>query len=1371
MKRIYQGKVTKVETLEQGSWKELPDWKAVLWRHHELFQDAVNYYTLALAALADSIEGNDDKSEAIKAWVARVKESWEQANRKAITFPGPHKRIASLLKIDPEKTGVNECLNAILQKCRADKEKRGAAIVKLLEEANKAGDLSQLCVGCLPWLCTGKGKLKATPDDVAAKQAACMNEIIIKVHECGGDDFDGLAGIVDPGFFLTNYPAEEKQHAEEGTVKLAMKYFDDLIRKKHPEWQSFRDEFKAAVEEKARKYPLRDPGRKTKGAFPYAVIFRYCPSKEIWEAFKKSTQSIYKAAKKGQNTGSATADPLAILRVDDEPPFDYFSNITMVGSPGGKEKRAVWFEYDLAAFVEAIKSPHRFYQDTQKRKEAITELRKKLEAMKGQGGKIDAIDEEEPGEYFGFERDKRIDLIRKLVTYTLGYLGEVNNPEDASDGGKIEYSISERTLRGFSGIKAQWRKLLGKNKSDESALLEVLAAEQTSHRDDFGSAALYRQLAKPEFQPIWRDAGSEPWHADDPLNAWLNYKKIQYELADKERSIRFTPAHAIHSPRYFIFPKTSSTSKKESTTRKQRGIKPSLLSKHIACTNENIAMQFTAGIVIRNAQRHLQPVPVRFTYSAPRLRRDRLRGNAGEDLFAVPWVQPMIAALGLSEPDRQNFANTRITLMPNTCDSPRYGEREMQLIFPVDANSDNLRAHVANGLSWDRQFNWGGGKTLSSLRWPYEEKPKKSPPQWWWEMTDMFSGLSVDLGQRDAGAFARLEIVHNQPAGTGRFIGETEGKKWFASVSRLGLFRLPGEDAVMWREASKKDKTAGPAFRAELSGEKGRRATADETDDASDLFRAFGVEEKDLMPDNWRNVLSFPEQNDKLLVAARRSQSRLARLHRWAWFFGDANNREAASNEISESNIWELAKLTKDGKQQELAELIPAQIHSLRQTIPGLLVRLANRILPLRGRSWEWKKHPQKTDCFILEQTGPAIQGIRIRGQRGISMERIEQISELRRRFQSLNQALRREIGKKAPARRDDSIPDCCPDLLDKLERIKEQRINQTAHLILSEALGLELAVPPGDKKMLREKRDVHGQYLQKRSPASFIVIEDLSRYRASQGRAPRENSRLMKWCHRAVRDKLKELCEPFGIPVLETPAAYSSRFCSRSGVAGFRAMEIAPGFENKAPWYWLKDNTDKDGNLTKESVDIRETIFMLADFNADNPIKPRTLILPIAGGPIFVPISDQTPYAEFQPAIVQADINAAINLGLRAISDPREWSIHPRLRTAHKSGQLFAREKRKFGANAVAIRPIGDTGKEKDDVRNPNYFADFANCAGWGRAVLENEEIATPLVSGKALWGTVKAKQWDRCKEINWRRLDESQKRNLKNNKEVEKK
>jgi len=70
MNRIYQGRVSSVQKLKDGvkSAKSPDDWGNfsddpedalrlggdALWKHHELFQDAVNYYIVALAALGSS---------------------------------------------------------------------------------------------------------------------------------------------------------------------------------------------------------------------------------------------------------------------------------------------------------------------------------------------------------------------------------------------------------------------------------------------------------------------------------------------------------------------------------------------------------------------------------------------------------------------------------------------------------------------------------------------------------------------------------------------------------------------------------------------------------------------------------------------------------------------------------------------------------------------------------------------------------------------------------------------------------------------------------------------------------------------------------------------------------------------------------------------------------------------------------------------------------------------------------------------------------------------------------------------------------------------------------------------------------------------
>src|SRR5579885_3672663 len=314
-------------------------------------------------------------------------------------------------------------------------------------------------------------------------------------------------------------------------------------------------------------------------------------------------------------------------------------------------------------------------------------------------------------------------------------------------------------------------------------------------------------------------------------------------------------------------------------------------------------------------------------------------------------------------------------------------------------------------------------------------------------------------------------------------------------------------------------------------------------------------------------------------------------------------------------------------------------------------------------------------------------------GQRGLSIERIEQFEELRKRCQSLNQMLRRDIGCAPKASRDESIPDPCPTILGKLDEIKEQRRNQTAHMILTQALGLTLEKPTEPKDhaeaQLRQAKDTHGEYVKadiKGQPVTpqkgnqwcgivdFIVIEDLSRYRTSQGRAPRENSRLMKWCHRAIRDKRKQMCEPFGLPLVETPAAYSSRFCSRTGVAGFRATELSGDPMQEPKWRWrvCKPEERKEERTEQEKRRKQWELFFEQVKSANDDAKSkglpaRTLLAPDAGGSIFIPISrllagherrtKGEPIVRFEPVmleenqqkepkLIHADINAAVNLG-----------------------------------------------------------------------------------------------------------------------------
>lgn len=1403
MNRIYQGRVTRVEIPDgkdengKRKWKLLDKWRDVLWEHHKLFQDAVNYYTLALAAMAKEVNGDSPQAKALRGWVEKVRETWSNASRKDNRFDGPQSQLAPILKLAPAESGFDAASVCVLRSSRATPAQRASVLFQLLEEVDK-GDLNKVCGERIAFLCPANPTQKKRPTSkaVSSIQEQKMQREIRRFHLMGQTEALKEAANLNLGLFLTQPPTEFYEGTD--AVKELRKQFKNALAK-FDELKAVSAAFEKDIDSRATTLRIQKPGRKPKGIYPIAVIFKCYPCMESYKAFLQKTKTLAESKDK-----QAVNDVIAEARVDDQPHFDYFTNMAFVaGCEGDRDTRAVWFEYDLAAFIEAIKAPHRYYQDTIKREVAVDRLSRQIAAMKSKGREASGADDEsEP--LPGFEGDSRIDLLEKIVQKNLAWLADAEENEESS--GPKEYTIRERTVRGFGEMKKRWRDAAEAGKATEGHLLEILAGEQAAHRDDFGSADLYRELAKPEFHPIWRDAGTQLWHADDPLAAWLGYKELEAEMRDKKRAIRFTPAHSKFSPRYFILPKQG----------------------RFGSDHEPGRLSFTAGVVLQEG-RGLTPTNVRIHYAAPRLCRDFIRSIGDSNLDEAPWLQPMMVALGLDKsPEHVNFANCRITLQPSD-------ESNIQLTFPVEVSTEKIEQMFGCRTKWDyrisgknrqmnfAQFNYSASEPRAemSLRWPSDIQfskeagmPRKSEPVPWHEKMNGFRCLATDLGQRNAGAFARLFATNNTEPDKkpSRFIGEINGRKWHAVLERSGLFRLPGEDAKVWRAQSRKDvgnevDSGKPFdFREELWGERGRPARDWEAEETAELMRLLEVppEDKDLsmLPDNWRIALSFPEQNDKLLIAMRRYQSRIARLHRWNWFLqGDDSKRQSALGEIAECEdirivSYEQRTLALKHDPRLLKEF-ETQLRGRLELAPILLVRIANRILPMRGRSWQWVRHPAATienPLHQLTQNGPSLDSqerpVWLRGQRGLSMKRIEQFEELRKRCQSLNQTMRREIGGKPRTRRDESVPDPCPDLLEKLDSMKKQRVNQTAHMILAEALGLRLASPLPDKKKQLTEKDLHGVYekiLDTRGqwigPVDFIVIEDLSRYRASQGRAPRENGRLMKWCHRAVRNKLKQLCEIFGLPVLETPAAYSSRFCSRSGVPGFRAEEVTAGFTNAGLWAWLTGKKDEQGKATAEAQRLLDLDRQLSEAQIElerqwtnnkrfGACPKRTLIVPISGGPIFVPVVDRIQNAELQPAVVQADINAAINLGLRAIADPRLWPIHPRLRTERVGtlvSHLITCEKRKLGKIGKRLIVRRPTDAKTDDTKQPNFFADLAGLRSvaenlarknpheftwltkeWTSAEIVDENNTYPLLHGKSLWGCVKAAQWDRVNSIN---------------------
>jgi len=608
------------------------------------------------------------------------------------------------------------------------------------------------------------------------------------------------------------------------------------------------------------------------------------------------------------------------------------------------------------------------------------------------------------------------------------------------------------------------------------------------------------------------------------------------------------------------------------------------------------------------------------------------------------------------------------------------------------------------------------------LLWPGYDHGK-SPT--WHIAGEGFDFVSVDLGQRVAAALTRINVGTKSAPHSIR-LGNDRTHDWFARRSYAELLRLPGEDAKVFRDGQ---------WTCEEYGARGRLAAPAEKEEASAFCVELGEDPQILFPDGKNMIAYFPQQNDKMLIVLRRGIGKLKLLNRWLWMLQDSEN---------------LAKVAEEtGRADWLSDRTPEGIRELEKTLrtklPRSLEQLANRILPLRGQTWQWQPRRSSKQIAYWQLTAVSSDTHpKIRGQRGLSFARLSQLEELRKRCQALNRILMREPG--APPQttaqmREIVIPDCCPDILRRLEAMKEERINQTASLILAQALGVRRKAhssPRGE----RLASGVHGEYepIPGVRPAAFIVLENLSRYKSSQDRSPYENTRLMKWAHRSLVEKLKLLCEIVGMVVVEVNAAYSSKFSAES-IPGFRAEECRES--ELYSYYW---------NRKQLSVQERQLLDAIRQNHREMcRIDPRAQsLLPREGGEVFVPFCGSDD-------LKQADINAAFNIGLRAVCDWKNFAINNRIPLmCGKSGWQIRRSS-KF---AKMVYPedlkitYGASGRQA-----VNIFAIACPAANLGFAedeipCLEHEALSKMFfMAGASVWRNMKL-QLARCLEINQKRL-----------------
>jgi len=1299
--RTYQGRVSgahfisgktfvRIESLDEDTWK------FHLNEHLSIYQDAINYYLVCFAACA-----RGSKIESLVNLVSRVRDGWltheyRQAGKKSGFLVSLNRRVP--LHFPPLMTF--EDVSEILIEQNSSPEILNLALEALLTDLGGESSIQQGGRSYLPYFCSPgtKANFPRSPQLLERDQAKANLPIFLQTSESP----EGICEKFDLQHFATLMKGQEPFTGTEIKKNLS-EWLKHLVSEKlvTPDQQSLWQKEIDGMDEKGISLP-RYHGASAKGVeknrlYAFLLLKLLPPSAERLTVLKstfpvpKADSGKSKALSKQQEEDairearltSRKGDPIELARGERKYVFRSFSNLFCGASPN---EGPIWTEFDIAAFKEALKTLNQIEQKTTERLADLAEFKSKIQFYLEKTGT--AEDTEEP---VTFHKDEqRLTLVAQLKEQ----LAKTLDDDFKSNGYRLRWA----TIKGWSSIRERFQKAVLKNPAitTENLIEKVVTAFQATTKN-VGSVTLFRILAEPEFRAIWEEVpdnritewATNQW-SQDLLTDVVKFDQLQNDHDDLERNlhIKLTPAHLQFSRRPIMLSDLGGASKVVHIERTQLREVNGKIEKII------IPSIITSIYWMNPATACYEERRIELTYSAPRLKRDSIAGNENRSLH-----QPLLQGLGFQLPELKTISEKSkplaAALMPDwTGSSTRLRDPAPDrylLNFPATLETDWIAEKVGALSRWKWQFNGPADEPLH-LHWPETTKDKDSSNAWSNNKEIQEHGFTLaayDLGIRTAAAYAIYHVVSSYekvPANKrrfARFVGEAAGFKWYAYPHQRGTLRLPGEDQNELRPVSKEDRSIKRM--REIYGKRGCPASPSETilfvretESLTPYLADWLVDEIEV----YRNPVEtayLKDQNELSLKVARQIQGYLRSSHR---LLIDLREKGTLTDEDKKSIHSRHLALLNDHSSDPVAILIQ-HVHEIRKLLGKFLEFSANRILPLRQSIWKIEKQvpikvtgedqePQDFIPFGLIELhlpiGTASQ--KIRGQGGLSLGRIEQIEDLRKRLLSYQREMNREIGKQMKigfGRHSGSIPDAAPQMLRKLDELKDQRVKQTAHMILARSLNLRLK----DDKKPREKREdyIHGEYEpigqlpSNRPTVDFIVIEDLNRYRAEQGKSRAENRQLMQWSHRAIALTLRELAEPYGLSILATAASFSSKFCSITGRPGFRAEDVSQ------KRLYLINSWKKSSDSRRKS--IAEQMITIFDKHPDK--KELSFILPSQGGKMFVPgIAPHEMRDEFP--IQQADLNASQNLALRAIASPSRLDLIHKIRAVSKSDKLTLR-------------------------------------------------------------------------------------------------
>lgn len=1318
--RIYQGRITDARftdsSITENPYQALAD-------THRLFQDAVNYHLVALAGMAD----DNDLTSVGGRFRQQVKAIWDEhpkGNPAATTLAQSLCRTLNL-----KNATFEEAVADIFYGCERP-DILPYALQFVLDKTEKGeGVIQQQGRELLPKLCNPafngnfdySGKEKAAAQGLSNLYEICNRDgVTAEEYATFAKEMDlSWAGVkTQTGKYWTQKESlSQLSEAVNGVTKALTEGSDLSWNKLEPRIAA--EEIATICKERPSD-ASRVLAKNAKAVLSLkhaAILFMYYPCQTTARLLSAKLTKPAKHSPKEKDLSldytSLSSDPLELTRGDRGYIYKGFTALSNWETSDAEMYEKEW---DILAFKEALKAIHGFELKTRERDEERAKLQGRLDFILGKTGKcVQDDDESELPAVLG--GDPRFELLQKIVH-------ELKTNEDDR-----EYFISYRARKCSEQIFATWRDLHAEG-ADEAQLQDAVRAIQASQGTDFGSQPLFECMACAKYHAIWLpiDEADKRLYSADILRDFSNYQRLKEDIDRLSVPVRLTAAEETVSPRALTYSDLTHLGKKIEGCQFKKG--------------KNGEM--TLAAVIRNSNGHWVGTPVHVTYSAPRFIRDGLgcdaaywpdkSKKASSDLSS--WLQPLQKALKL----RQDLVLERqpaVTLAINGRNSS--GVPICHLNFPTSLNMAPLQIELGKAELWKGQF-LGVQEEKLHLHWP---NTCKSNNKAWWLNAELaqagFSVLGVDLGVRYAAAWSLIHAdTTEQRTGrqgqkiSGRLLGTAEGKNWYGYVTKQGLIRLPGE-------GNQKD----------VQGI--RRATEKEKQELSNIIYCVKNTTETISED-----ISIMSLNNKVCRLFRGLLSRYRTYLQFCYRLTDASQAEQTKNamkayfsynEVTKNFIPGIVKALDGDSLDNIFELILAETQRLRAILPGLAERITNLLLPRKRGTWKWIPGQKRgyigsgfMDIVSDHSEQKERKTTRVYATGGLSMARLSQLEDWRKQLQSLNRLLCTTPGTQPLNGRETrfaKVIDPCPRLLEKIDNVREQRVNQIAHNIVAQALGLRLVSPSRPNKNQEGKDIYHGEYepIPSRRPVDFVVMENLSRYLMREERSRDENSTLMRWAHRQIVAKIKQLLEEvFGIPVLFTHAAYTSKFDSLSSAAGFRAdsftlsdIEKGSVTDAIAPPL-LATYKDIFGKLQNEKIPNGFSLYMPSIHNS---------------GEYF--ISEDA----LGIHVRNADMNAATNIAWRGIASPEALHLLHRVRmTKTKKGALAPR---RDNAREKAISAALFTEEICPDDAQERFTAFYVP---YKTSTSVGSLMGQPLEYGKALWGKMKASKWNICHQLNIRLL-----------------